>query len=139
MKPLIDLSSLSAPLFGIIIPCTSGVLWTSQVGGTSCCHPKIEGLYIPLTGEPPVRDPLLDQVSVYDAALVQAFLAASGLSGFEPVADWLVRLPRFGGTETNPIHLFEAWVPVSIIDTPEQPHLLPFEGRWGVLVYPNSD
>jgi len=38
---------LDAHVFGFIIPMPTGIVWTTQVGGTYCGHPEIEGLLIP--------------------------------------------------------------------------------------------
>jgi len=35
-------------IWGVIIPCKSGVMWEQQTEGVSCCHVHIEGIYIPL-------------------------------------------------------------------------------------------
>ena len=46
MKATIDLAC--GDYFGIIMPCSTGVIFTNQVGGHSCNHPECEGLFIPL-------------------------------------------------------------------------------------------
>lgn len=45
-KPMIELWDTSG--LGIIVEYPSGVLVSNQTGGTSCLHPFIEGIYIPL-------------------------------------------------------------------------------------------
>lgn len=34
--------------FGILIPCSSGVIWEQQTNGVMCSHVQIEGIFIPL-------------------------------------------------------------------------------------------
>ncbi|TCI85584.1 DUF6210 family protein [Tenacibaculum sp. M341] len=36
---------------GIIIEYPTGVLISNQIGGTSCLHPKVEGIYLPLCND----------------------------------------------------------------------------------------
>ncbi len=44
----IDLWDNESP--GLIIACPSGVTYTNQVGGYSCHHPELEGIFVPLRG-----------------------------------------------------------------------------------------
>src|SRR3990167_3766213 len=57
--PEIDLSFWGG--VGLLVPCLSGVVWTNQVGGTTCVHPRIRGIYVPLAGPRSViADRLMD-------------------------------------------------------------------------------
>ncbi|KYF66073.1 DUF6210 family protein [Sorangium cellulosum] len=47
--PVVDLGS--AVGFGAIVSFPSGVLYSNQTGGTSCLHPEIEGIYVPLAND----------------------------------------------------------------------------------------
>lgn len=36
---------------GLIIACGSGVMISNQTGGTSCLHPEVEGVFVPLRND----------------------------------------------------------------------------------------
>jgi hypothetical protein len=146
-KPLIDLSYQERDFFGILLPFPTGILWTTQAGGTCCAHPQFEGIFVPLDGGPhdgtDAKDPLYDRVEPYDAGRVWRFLNAHELTpSFAPIKslEVLVLVPGYGNNGGRPYQLLEAWVPV-LIDACNNtyPQLSSFRGGWGVLVYPNSD
>lgn len=133
--PVVDLGTLEGGHFlGLIVPCSSGVEWTNQVGGVSCQHPKVEGIYIPLPVHwEPYPDPLLDWYGNYKPYRVEEFLEAAP-----------ELLKRFAVLESYPDNecFGEAWVPVTIQVSPEDaygPLLTPFFGRAGIITYTNSD
>ncbi len=119
---------------GFITPFSSGVTWSNQIGGTSCQHPSIEGIFLPLPAHwRPDVDPALNYYDL-DPSQVQAFLEAAPelLRRFEPI-------PNFPETEPSG----EAWVPVRVRPLAEHDMygdiLRDFVGMTGVLTYPNSD
>lgn len=120
---------------GLIIPWQTGVLFSNQVGGHACAHPKLEGFLLPV----PVckftwMDPLLNaHLLDYAPTLVQKLLTKTGLD------EWLEPLT----TDDKPEEMSEAWVwvrirkPDTLYSLPV--HLQPFAGTKAVLTYPNSD
>lgn len=136
---LIELWNLDRDHFGIILLRGTGYVWTNQVGGTSCLHPRAEGIYIPLpiTWFPEVGDPLCDVVSDYDTNLVEEFLGKSKQlkKCFAPVGEYKTVLEIM---EEDKLLLAEAWIPVQIIgnDEPIAPFMI---GDHGILTYLNSD
>lgn len=128
----IDLLDHQADHFiAFLLPCPSGIQWTNQVGGTMCCHPSIEGILIPVQGMLDERDPLLDYAGTYDAELVRRFLSVMELDHlFRPLPD--------GTTTWNESRLYEAWVPVQVVQNSFS-SLEGLVGRIGILTYANSD
>jgi len=145
----IELDERDGDFFGIIVPGATGVLYTNQVGGTSCAHPKLEGTYYPLwldsmndvfsipqgvLWSPSLNDPLLDYFGAYRTETVDKFLKQ------HPLLDLLFKymLPAnagqldfgMGASPTTQEHnvLAEAWVPVVTANH----HMV-------VIVYKNSD
>lgn len=120
-----DLLHIEHP--GVILLQASGVLWTNQVGGTACAHPKARGIYVPI-GNPELmgvewlvnryRERLGD-VRVEAMAALRAF-------GVEEIL------------ELRPGLVSEAWVPVRVRRGVPQPWRQ-FEGCPGIFTYPNSD
>jgi hypothetical protein len=49
MKPLISL--IDHVGLGLILEFPSGVIYSNQTGGTSCLHPELEGVFIPLRND----------------------------------------------------------------------------------------
>ena len=41
-----ELHSLAG--LGLIVECSSGIVWTNQVGGAWNLHPEVEGLFVPI-------------------------------------------------------------------------------------------
>ena len=46
MKPTVDM--FWGDNLGLILPWTSGVIFTNQAGGYACNHPEAEGVFVPL-------------------------------------------------------------------------------------------
>lgn len=137
-------------LFAMLVPMQTGVKWCNQVGGTSCCHPTVEGICVPLVGGPPEPDPLLDLCEDLGGngeywrirEDINKFLAADPAlhTAFRSLTieemDALVEEDDFA-------FVAEAWVPVRVRedlpDTFYEDHILAFRGKTVILVYPNSD
>lgn len=47
----ISINLLDAVGLGLIIECPTGIIYSNQVGGTSCLHPTLEGVYVPLRND----------------------------------------------------------------------------------------
>jgi len=128
--PVIELWGIDS-LFGVILECKSGVFYSNQVGGTSCQHPTVEGVYIPLHGYELGTDPLYDD---YDASVkaVKEFVNANhGINEFFEYIE-----------DERAIH--EAWVPLRIrkdlsLDPIVNPLFHSLLGKKVILVYSNSD
>lgn len=124
---------------GLILPCTSGTMWTNQAGGLACAQPECEGIYLPMAHQLNHPEPLEDIGAYgpdeYDRAQVATFLAENGLWFLEP-------LNR--GDEPA---MIEAWLWVAVKDFGERDkykstcpvHLHPFQGREVILTWQNSD
>lgn len=153
VNPIVDLSIIESDgFFGILLPWRTGVIWQSQVGGTACFHPQLEGIYVPFEGRLygsgggtiDEKDPLYDRVELYNVGLVWRFLNTFELNhSFAPIKtpEMLAEVPGYGRDHLDqPYRLFEAWVPVFIDKhNTDYPQLDSFKGSWGIIVYPNSD
>jgi hypothetical protein len=118
---------------GAIIPMKTGVRWTNQVGGNSCLHPELEGVYIPIIKfDETANDPLYNVWDMdYDAKIVGKFLLTFGISSvFEPITNF-------------PEKLQEAWIWVQVRSDCDcsgiQIGFYPFAGMPCVITYRNSD
>jgi hypothetical protein len=49
MKPIVRLWSLVGA--GLIVPRSSGIIYTNQTDGYACDHPSLEGVFIPLSND----------------------------------------------------------------------------------------
>jgi hypothetical protein len=146
---IFDLWQRHTDYLGLVVPCASGVHWSTQTGGTYCARPKVEGIYLPLPLSvlpdrfgyfDGVRDPLRDfwvhggdpteHLSLAKRCLSEFLVKAELSAYFEP---W-----------DYPLYWGEAWVPVTVRqDQPQYGSELPFidqiKGRNAFLTYPNSD
>lgn len=140
-------------LMGLIIPCRSGVFYTSQCGGFACRHPKVEGAFIPIT---PGRFfpgnlalfPELAESEFLDE-LDKAIGLRSSYGGWcdngitKEDADRLdaifakYKLP-WRVDRTKLAKCMEAWIHVVITDDVEE-ILEGFKGEHAIFVHPNSD
>lgn len=82
MKPIISLADTIGT--GVVIAFPSGVVFTSQVAGTACLNPELEGIYVPF-GNDCLADGRkfigleLDLVSYFSGPKYQGDGACSGL------------------------------------------------------------
>lgn len=151
---------------GLIISAPTGITWTTQVGGTCCAHPVLEGFFVPLEGyDMEAFDPLRDRFNEpYDVETVRKLLHYTGMKEFlEPITREIplpVAWTKDDGWERclwdgETLLMSEAWVPVRIRRAPlttdgwitTRNGLLtghgnfsnPLAGELAVLTYPNSD
>jgi len=126
---------------GIIFPLKTNIVWTNQCGGTSCSHPELEGIFVPLNLTPEgygVNCLWCDAWGFTYLDYLHEIQAVEDLQGF---------LGRVSEEEfhklINEQQCGEAWIPVKIIMSknnitfPKQ--LEPFIGDIGIFTYPNSD
>jgi hypothetical protein len=135
-KPIISLNEFDG--LGLIVNFPSGVIYTNQVAGYACLHPKAEGVFVPLpvdAGRSGIYS--LQQhfrggwrpIGVSDADIVDGILKRNGYSYLE------VNRSKLGES-------YEAWINVLIGRASEGGWPSPaegFEGRTGVLTWQNSD
>jgi hypothetical protein len=57
MKPVIQLYESVG--LGLIIEYPSGIIYSNQTGGTSCLHPEVEGVFVPLRNDIEAKEPRL--------------------------------------------------------------------------------
>jgi len=140
---LVHLWEFESDFLGFIYPCKSGIVWSNQVGGISCGHPEIEGVYVPLPSPKFKDDPLVDYYmsrhsSEYNyKGLITQFLDVYHLSEwFSPLSDW----NDVPGIQQL---VAEAWIPVRVKPIVQYSNfatvLRPFTGEAVILTYPNSD
>jgi len=152
---LIDLWHLGNPC-GIIIPASSGIWWSNQVGGIACWHPMMEGWFIPFPEswlnpqkwgcmenyigmdfdtDKPLPYPT-ERVSQFIRQTKELSKHLSPISKEEAQA-LVTAYPGSG-------MCCEAWIPVKVkapkTDHPAYPDYLDsVRGRIGFLTYENSD
>ena len=129
---------------GVIILDESGQIWSNQVGGTACMHPKAKGIFINLpsyrfdTGmDNPWNDFVGSQENPYDPAYVQEFLDYSGCDQIvEPLTQ-----EEYQSIPDGSRRCCEAWIPVKVRDVGVvlPVSLEPFRGRIGIITHENSD
>lgn len=149
-KPVVDLWESVG--LGLIIAYPSGVQYSNQTGGTSCLHPSLEGVYVPLRNDTTVRDRLLlspenELYAFFLGPMHQGTGATSGLD--EADADFvsnvlfdhrLSRILQVDRARLSESH--EAWVHVLVLG--EQAEWANWKGlgpypRRGVLTWSNTD
>ncbi len=125
--------------FHLVVPWKTGIWWTTQVGGTACGHPVIEGFVIPLDSDFGWADPLEGHFKDDRPMAVTTAMEAIQRMGFDNVLE--LREDEYG--------ISEAWIPVRIKDDIDGRGDLVidsivkcFPGSPGLdawLTYPNSD
>lgn len=136
---------------GLIIKTRTGIVWTTQAGGTACLQPECEGLFVPFGNDLSYDGRLLS----FENGMSELFHGAPG--GVSFATSWAQRFEQaleryavehwrpFSGIELDRTRLadsVEAWVHVIYQPTPELPALFegvgeaPFEA---VLTWSNSD
>jgi len=133
-KTTIDLSC--GDYFGIILPRSTGVFFTNQVGGHACDHPELEGLFIPL-------DDGLDRPTrqVFEHHFQGSWATLTEEDAM--VIDRALQKGNLGFIRVERSKLFdsvEAWVHV-ILDFKSVSIFIGFDGKSnrGILTWENSD
>lgn len=137
---------------GLIVEWPSGVSISNQTGGTSCLHPKVEGVFVPLRNDcelPGERllSPETELVAYFEGPKHMGAGATQGLN--EDDADFIMRVLskwRLDATivvdRSRLLDSHEAWVHVVIIGNDDKDFPLfdfaPYPRR-GVLTWSNSD
>lgn len=153
MKPTVQLyESIGV---GIILDYPSGVTFSNQTGGTSCLHPEMEGVYIPLRNDyrppdGPLLSPEIDLTRYFEGPKHRGAGAGDGIDIED--ADFIdsildgARLRSCVSVDRNRLAAsHEAWIHVIIsADESSDPGLAIFAGftpypRPGVLTWCNSD
>jgi hypothetical protein len=111
------------------------VVFTTQAGGLGCCHPEVEGVFVPLFEDHGRVSMSLMQrfrgdwhpISEEDATMIDRLLKNNGLE--------FIRVDRSRLSES-----FEAWVHVSVEEPTSEIRLISgFGSARGVLTWSNSD
>ena len=114
---------------GIIIPMETGVIFTNQVDGTSCQHPELEGIFIPLSSF--TDDDLKDIEKEYpNPQFIKLWIKKHELPLKLLEKEWFKGLGGLG-------HYPEAWINVKILNSDSS--LKDFIGMEAILTYENSD
>jgi hypothetical protein len=153
MKPTIRL--YDAVGTGLILTCQSGVFVSNQTGGTSCLHPEVEGVYVPLRNEYGLEDlrfasPELELSAYFVGPKHSGAGATSGLDSDDAdfIDEVLSRTGLDGAISVDRKQLgcsHEAWVHVIITaNESADEDLAMFAGfgpypRHGILTWANSD
>lgn len=125
-KKLVPLGSV----VGLIIPMKTGIVFTNQVDGTSCQHPELEGIFIPLLNYS--YEDLNDIMKEYPtSSFIKKWIKKHNLPLKLLESKWRKGL---GSYSKYP----EAWINVKIIKTESNP-LKDFVGMEAILTYENSD
>ncbi len=130
-RPCIDLFALRIPL--LLLPWKSGVLYSTQTGGTSCFHPEMEGVIVPLSEQ--YSEPLATLLDAHEYCC--SFLTEEDADIFDRIFTTCT-LPL----KTNRAKLAEgeeAWLPVLIAEHAKDlvPH--EFYGKEARLIWNNCD
>lgn len=150
MRPTVELWDHVG--LGTIIEFPSGVDYSNQTGGTSCLHPSMEGVFVPLRNDcaEDTRELLSPEHALRAYFLGPKWKGSGATKGIDPEdADFIERVlaqhqlscivvNRFQLAESH-----EAWVHISI--TAEEDDRVPiFHGfgpypRAGILTWANTD
>ncbi len=147
-QPLIEIWDTVG--LGIIIEFPTGIMISNQTGGTACLHPKIEGIFLPLSNdyfEESLKfiSPEIELIDYFngpkyngsgatkgidneDVHEINSILSKYGLDGFIEID--LTRL-----TESH-----EAWIKIKINNTQKSDLIKGFKYPLnGILTWSNSD
>lgn len=138
-KPTVLLYGLHS--VGLVIPCSSGVIYQNQTGGYACLQDSVEGIFVPLHSEP---------IDHYEALHHFFFRDKWGghcdggidIESADFIDSTLARLPGHSGIKVDRSRLaesHEAWVHVTLADPTSTGLLEGFDGVHGILTWPNSD
>ncbi len=127
---------------GLLIPCSSGIIYQNQTGGNTCLQDSLEGVFVPLASEP--MNHLEALHGFFFEGPKWAGACARGID--EDTAVFidilLARTPAYSGIRVNRGRLkdsHEAWIWVMIADPASTGVLEGFKALEAVLTWPNSD
>ena len=140
---------------GLIIECQSGILVSNQTGGTSCLHPEIEGVYVPLRNDysDETREFMSPENELSDYFTGSKHAGAGATSGIDEddahfIESVLARVKLHPPVSVDRRRLrksHEAWIHVEISgdecsdsDLSAFVHFAPYP-RSGILTWCNSD
>ncbi|WP_298544939.1 DUF6210 family protein [uncultured Aquimarina sp.] len=136
---------------GIIIEFPTGVLITNQTGGTTCLHPEIEGVYVPLANDykEATKEFLSPEIALIDYFESAKYKGSGAIKGIdlEDVAVINEILAQFSLHKMITIDLeklqesHEAWIYIEISQDSDLGILKGFseDPLKGVLTWSNSD
>ncbi len=124
---------------GVVVALPTGVVYSNQTGGTACLQPELEGAFLPVNTQHPEGDP-----EGLEARLAAVFV---GVGHFDDqMANRVDQvLSRFQETEGLRVdrsrgrNSHEAWIHVTIRQTPSGSAQGMTGPLSGVLTWPNSD
>jgi len=125
---------------GLLVPGCTGFVFSNQCFGVACAHPKLEGVYIPLSFDDELLSTALQDAGcwqsitkdpVFNLDTVDVLLGELGLP---LVTDRLV--PE---DNSDDVRSGEAWLRVIVSNPPENSVLAPLAGRKCVLIWCNGD
>lgn len=141
VSTIMKIELLSIKQTVLIVPGSTGIIYTNQVGGTECDHPELEGFIVPIEYDIEIENPQESLtfslckmfpdgssgvISKHDAEKIQGLLSQSPFTRGVTI-DW----ERLGISK-------EAWVHVKINGTLEE--TIEQGGiSEAILTWPNSD
>jgi hypothetical protein len=153
MKPVIQLWESVG--LGLIVEHPSGIIYSNQTGGTSCFHPEVEGVFVPLRNEmdhegPRLISPENDLFAYFEGPKHGGAGATSGLDSDDAdFIDDLLRKHSLGDIvavdRERLRESHESWVHVTVKQEEKSDHGIKiFRGlgpypRPGVLTWSNTD
>ena len=138
----IDLACVDHDYRALLFKGETEIVYSNQVGGTSCSHPLVEGFFVLLNGAGPDegQDPFYDDgpTEYREDHRLNVSILIDNLG----LAD-VLEPPEVGElSEEWWSTICEAWVPVKVREDAKGYNAAPLEdlkGRIGILTYPNSD
>ncbi|MFD2562881.1 DUF6210 family protein [Aquimarina rubra] len=148
-KPLIQIWDSVG--LGLIIEFPSGIMISNQTGGTSCLHPKIEGVYVPLANDYKEKNkeflsPEIELTAYFQGSKYKGSGAIKGID-LEDAKEIHTIMATSGLHECIEIDLnrlkesHEAWIRIKIYDNPNNELISGFKEYPlnGILTWSNSD
>lgn len=123
---------------GIIVPMSTGVPWENQVGGNSCGHWTVEGIFVPV---PFGESRLLKDMCVFSESGYTEEVKAKIAKYLRKIgADcWFEAVPLGELDRDKFPFIAEAWIPVRVLANSYKPLLGSFKGQTVILTCRNSD
>lgn len=135
---------------GIIVAYPTGIFISNQVGGTACLHPKIEGIYLPLSNDYTADNKTFLSPEIdLDSYFMQKYNGTGATNGIdiEDIEAITTILKKYKLDETITIDVqkikqsCEAWIHILINESKRYEIIKGFEPypRHGILTWSNSD